>query len=83
MSAGLCVLEHSLLCSHVKEKEAAWRGRATRLLALDTYFLLDTDEDEDEQDGVNDGEGEKEGEEGKGVERREGGVGEKVAEERM
>ena len=49
------------------------RGRATRLLALDTYFLLDNDDDEgdgEDHSGVSDDgvEGEGRGERGKGGE---------------
>ena len=44
------------------------RGRATRLLALDTYFLLDNDDDEgdgEDHSGVSDDEGD--GEDHSGV----------------
>lgn len=47
---------HSLF--PMQEREATLRGRATRLLTLDAYFLLDDDEeDREEHGGVSDGEG--------------------------
>lgn len=45
------------------------RGRATRLLALDTYFMLDDEDDEDGEklSGVSDGEDKGGGERGEGA----------------
>ena len=35
----------------MQEREVTLRGRATRLLALDAYFLLDDDDDDREEHG--------------------------------